>query len=104
MLCKTCVWNWSSYISTLVHFDTEEAQFKVFQEYLEGFSPLAQMERFQEDVGPRTGESEVDPVIRSRNNTFDTALQTLAGFIISALHSSLGNPHLFQLLDKLLLE
>lgn len=65
---------------------------------------MSQRERFQEDVGPRTVERDVNPVTWSRDNAHDTAFPLLAGLTPSTLHSLLSNVYLLQPSDKLLLK
>lgn len=43
--------NWNSCVTPYLYFDTDEARFKFLQKLSGGFSPMAQRESFQEDVG-----------------------------------------------------
>lgn len=65
---------------------------------------MPQRERFLEDAGFGAEESDVDPVILSRDNARDAGFRVLAGFIVSALHSFLSNCHLVRLSGTLLLK
>lgn len=104
VLCISGSGDRKSCVLSNTYFDKDEAQFKIFRNHSDCFSPMSWRDSFIENNGPRTAKSDANAFVLPCDTALDAAFRMLAGFVFCALHSLFSNCHLFHLLDKLILE